>query len=190
MTISNVERRGTQEPLSETLLALAASLQNAAGSDDTLNRLTGGLADCGIACALLVQAEDPRDLLLQRATLPLAPDVWGRPLRLPRLAAVLSRARPATDTNIADAFTENGGNALLTENVPGTLIVAPLRITPDQGAVLCLTSRELKDDDALAAWGLALQLGAALRETETQRPNAEEPEQAPTAPEGPTKNRS
>ena len=183
MTVHHIERRGTQEPLSETLLALAASLQDAAGSDDALNRLTGGLADCGIACALLVQAEDDGGLLLQRATLPLTPNVWGRPLRLPRLAAVLSRARPATDTNIADAFTETGGTALLTENVPGTMIVAPLRLAGNRGAVLCLTSRDLKEEDTLAAWGLALQLGAALREPATQQPSAGEPTQAPPAPE-------
>ena len=181
MTIRHIERRGTQEPLSHTLLALAASLQDAAGSDDALNRLTGGLADRGIACALFVQAEEAGDLLLQRATLPLAPDVWGRPLRLPRLAAVLSRARPATDTNIADAFTETGGNALLTENVPGLMIVAPLRLARNQDALLCLTSRELKEDDTSAAWGLALQLGAALREAETQQPSAEEPVEEPDA---------
>ncbi len=183
MTIRHIERRGTQEPLSETLLALAASLQDAAGSDDALNRLTGGLADRGIACALLVQAEDAGGLLLQRATLPLAPDVWGRPLRLPRLAAALRSDRPAADTDIANAFTENGGSALLTESVPGTMIVAPLRVAAKRDAVLCLTSRDLTDEDTLAAWGLALQLGAALRQTETQQPSAEEPSENPPAPE-------
>ena len=94
MTIRQIERRKRQDTLSDALLSLAASLQDAAGSDDALNRLTSGLADRGIACALFVQGDQASDLLLQRATLPLAPDVWGRPLRLPRLVSSLNRLVP------------------------------------------------------------------------------------------------
>ena len=167
MTIRQIERRKRQDTLSDALLSLAASLQNAAGADDALNRLTSGLADRGVACALFVQGDQASDLLLQRATLPLAPDIWGRPLRLPRLVSSLNRGRPATNNDISEALTEtrsDGRNALLTEDVPGTMIMAPLRLAPGRAAVLCLTSTDFKDVDESAAWGLALQLGVALRE--------------------------
>ncbi|MDZ4277856.1 MAG: hypothetical protein U1B78_01825, partial [Dehalococcoidia bacterium] len=79
--------RNAGQPLADALLALAASLQDAAGAEDALNKLTGALAERGIAAALLVQSPSGSDLLVERSTLALAPDVWGRPLRLPRIAA-------------------------------------------------------------------------------------------------------
>ncbi len=164
-----VKRRDqeTQDPLPDALVALAASLEGVAEADDVLNRLTQGLADLGVACALFVQDADGPDLRLERATLPLVPDVWGRPLRLPRLNAALTGGRPTSHADIDDAFTETGTGGtrrgLLTRAVGGTLIVAPMRLDRDRGAVLCLTSRALEERAAAAAWELALQVGAGLR---------------------------
>ena len=165
MVVRRFERRQPREALPDALIALAASLQGAAGVDDVLSELTRRLADRGIACALLVQASDAGDLRVERATLPLAPDVWGRTLQLPRLATALARGRPALHSDIAQAFTETTPDGkprpLLSDRVQGNLIVAPLRIGP-RAAILCLASRELEERDRSAAWGLALQLGSAL----------------------------
>ena len=155
--------------LPDALLTLAASLQDATTADDVLDRLTSGLAERNVACALLVHLPDESGLQLERATLPLAPDVWGRALRLPAIAAALTQGRPLTYSRTGEAFTESlvdgPQRLLLTSRVPGTVIASPLRGASNLGAVLCLVSPELHERDRTAAWALALQLGAALRET-------------------------
>src|SRR3990172_9811419 len=103
MVVRRFERRQPREALPDALIALAASLQGAASVDDVLGELTRRLADRGIACALLVQASDTGDLRIERATLPLAPDVWGRTLQLPRLAAAPTPRPPAPPPHLAQA---------------------------------------------------------------------------------------
>ena len=183
MVLRRFERRQTRVALPDALVALGASLQDAESADDALNRLTQGLADRDVACALLVQMPDSSDLRIERSTLPLAPDVWGRPLRLPRLAAALARGEPFVHEDTDEAFREasrdNGQRQLLTEHVSGTLIAAPLRLAPNRGAILCLVSKALEERDRPAAWGLALQLGAALREAAREKGAAAT---APTQP--------
>ena len=168
MRMRRLERRKALA-LPDALLALAASLQDAANADDVLDRLTSGLAERNVACALLVHLPDESGLRLERATLPLAPDVWGRALRLPAIAAALTQGRPLTYSRTGEAFTESlvdgPQRLLLTSRVPGTVIASPLRGASNLGAVLCLISPELHERDRIAAWALALQLGAALRET-------------------------
>ncbi|MDZ4278215.1 MAG: response regulator, partial [Dehalococcoidia bacterium] len=70
--------------------------------------------------------------------------------------------------------TETAGDgsrrSLLSGNVPGTVIAAPLRLAADREAILCLVSRELRESDASAVWGLALQLGATFRAAEPGAP--------------------
>ena len=177
MTTQHAARKA-QVPLPDALLVLAASIQEAGDAEEALNRLTRGLADRGISCALLVQSGDGAELRVERATLPLASDVWGRPLRLPRLAATLTRGRPAVQADIDDAFTETAAagstRRLLTDTVAGSMIVTPLRLASDRGAVLCIAGRELDERDAVAAWGLGLSVAAALRrpEAKTQDPAA------------------
>ena len=185
MAVRQIERRQTKDSTADALLALAASLQDASDADDALNRLTRGLADRDLACAVLVQPAGEDGLLLKRATLPLSADVWGRPLRLPRLLAALKRGRPDIRDDTADAFTEAGkngtGTPLLTSNVPGSLIVAPLRVDRETGGVLCLAGRELNEDDRSAAWGLALQLGVALATASSTAPSDDAAAAVPTA---------
>ncbi|MCH8993793.1 MAG: response regulator [Chloroflexi bacterium] len=160
--------RNAKLPLPDALLVLAASIQEAADEEEALNRLTRGLADRGVSCALLVQSGDGAELRVERATLPLASDVWGRPLRLPRLAATLTRGRPAVQADIDEAFTERAADGsarqLLTDEVAGPMIVAPLRLASDRGAVLCVAGHELDERAALAAWALGLSVAAALRQ--------------------------
>ncbi|MCH8948839.1 MAG: response regulator [Chloroflexi bacterium] len=185
MAVRQIERRQTKDSTADALLALAASLQDATDADDALNRLTRGLADRDLACAVLVQPAGEDGLRLKRATLPLSADVWGRPLRLPRLLAALKRGRPDIHDDTADAFTEAGkngtGTPLLTINVPGTLIVAPLRVDSETGGVLCLAGRELNEGDRSAAWGLALQLGVALATASSTAPSDDAAAAVPTA---------
>ena len=168
-----------KEALPDALVSLSASLQDGQSADDVLNRLTRGLSDRGISCALFVQSGDDAQLGLERATLPLTPDVWGRPLHLPRLAAVLKRGRPALQSDVAAAFSETSTDGkrrtLLSGRVPGALIVAPLRMSARRAGLLCLTTREFEDRDVSAAWGLALQLGSALREVEANGADSSAP---------------
>ena len=177
MIMRRFERRQARDTLPDALLALAASLQDASDGDDALNRLTRTLAERGISCAFLVQLPDGQGLRLERATLPLAPEVWGRTLRLPRLAAALTRGRPLIHGDVDEAFTEAGADGsrrrLLTDAVAGKVIVAPMRVAAQGKAVLCLASRELEERDRAAAWGLALQLGAALREAASGRASSQ-----------------
>jgi two-component system NtrC family sensor kinase len=169
MIIRRFERRPAGEALPEALLALAASLPDAGSPEEALEGLESGLGARGVSFALLVQQGDGAELRIERGTMPLAPDAWGRPLRLPRLAVCLTRERPVVRSDVEDAFSEalpeGGRRRLLTEGVPGTLVAAPLRFG-GRGAVLCLASRELGQRDAAAVWGLALQMGALLREGE------------------------
>jgi len=184
MTIRSAERPRSQDSLSEALLALASSLQSTSGADEALNALTGGLADLGVACTLLVQSGDG-DLQVQRATLPLSPDVWGRPLRLPMLANSLNHDRPTATDDIDEWFTEvrnRGRHALLTEPVRGSLIVAPLLAGPGEPGILCLSSPDLKATDSAAAWGLALQVGVALRDRRTAPVAEAKATEEPSAP--------
>ncbi|OGO49734.1 MAG: hypothetical protein A2148_09835 [Chloroflexi bacterium RBG_16_68_14] len=187
MTTRRLERQA-REALSDALLALAASLQDAASADDALSHLTRGLADRGVACALLVQPAGKPELLVERATLPLAPDVWGRPLRLPRLAAALARGRPLVQADVDGAFTEatpeGAQRPLLTERVAGTLIAVPLRLSAQRGAVLCVASRELEERDATAAWGLALQVRSVLQRGEAPGQPPQEATPGLVAPAG------
>ncbi len=110
MIMRRFERRQARDTLPDALLALAASLQDASDDDDALNRLTRGLADRDVSCAFLVQLPEGQGLRVERATLPLAPEVWGRALRLPRLAAALTRGRPLIQADIDEAFTEAGAD--------------------------------------------------------------------------------
>ena len=179
MILRRFDRRPTRETLSDSFLALASSLQDAVDADDALNRLTDGLAKRGVSCALLVQSPESSDLHLERSTLPLAPEVWGRPLSLARLAAVTTRERPIHYTDIDAVFTEELPDGkrrrLLTADVAGSLLSAPLRATGGRPAVLCLVSEALEEQDRTAAWALALQLGAALRDgAPRSAPQAEE----------------
>jgi two-component system NtrC family sensor kinase len=164
MIIRRFERRAPEQPLPDALLALAASLQAAGPGDDPLDLLAGGLTDRGVAYAVLLQ--EGTDLRVERSTLALAADVWGRPLRLPRIAACLSRGRALAYSDVDEALTETPRQGerrrLLTGRASGTLIGAPFQ-AGGQGAVLCLASRDLSQRDAVAVWGLALQLGAAMR---------------------------
>ncbi|MEX1253275.1 MAG: ATP-binding protein [Dehalococcoidia bacterium] len=169
MIIRRFERRAAEQALPEVLLTLAASLQGEESREGALDRLAGALTDRGVGYALLL--EDGPDLRVERSTLSLAPDVWGRPLRLPRIAACLSRGRPLSYSDADEAFAEaplNGERRrLLTGRSSGTLIAAPFRADADAGAVLCLASRDLSQRDIAAVWGLALQVGAALRRPTT-----------------------
>ena len=188
MIMRRAKRRQVREAAPVALLALAASLPQAADTDDVLNKLTRGLADLGISFALLVQPPDEQDLLVERTTLPLTPEAWGRPLRLPRLALALARGRPLAHRDIDDAFTEAAADgsrrALLADAVAGNLIVAPLRLDAGRKAILCLVSRELEESDRAAVWGLALQVGAALREVASKSaPPQETPASADRAPD-------
>ncbi len=182
MVIRRFERRAAARDLPESLLALAASLQEAASPEDALDLLAEGLSDLRIAYALLEQ--DGSALRVQRSTLPLASDVWGRTLRLPRLAASITRGRPFTHSDIEEAFAEVGTGGerrrLLTGRTTGTLLAAPLRTAGARGAVLCLVSPDRAQGDLVAVWGLALQLGAALRMTQPRA--SEAPAIQPAAP--------
>jgi len=162
------ERQTRSGALADALLVLAASLQETAGPEDALDRLTRKLANRGVGCALFVQSPDGQALQLERSTLPLTPDVWGRPLRLPRLAPVVARGRPLVYADAASAFAESDPRSLLTDKIAGSLIAAPLRLpagdgVPGRGALLCLASRDLSEGDRAAVWGLALALAGALR---------------------------
>jgi signal transduction histidine kinase/CheY-like chemotaxis protein len=117
-----------------------------------------------VTCALLAQNQDGT-FGLERATLPMATDLWGKSLRLPRLAASITRGRPLTERDPRNIFTITGEGAareLLTSRTPGMLLAAPFRMS-DRPAVLCLVSTEFKDHDSPAAAALAFQLGAVLR---------------------------
>src|SRR3989304_5985861 len=154
------KERQARGALGDALLVLAASLQEAAGPEDALDRLTRKLADRGVGCALFVQSADGQSFQLERSTLPLTPDVWGRALRLPRLAPALARGRPLVYADAAAPFAEGGHPSLLTDKVAGNLIAAPLRLpagggVAGSGAVLCLVARELAESGRDAAWGLA-----------------------------------
>ena len=157
--------RSSRQPLPDALLSLAASLTETAGAEAALGRLTDGLADRNIGCALLVQPPGSDELRVERATLPLVPDVWGRSLRLPVLASAVASGRPALLDDIDAAFietTDGGDRPLLSGRVSGSLIVVPLRLAPDRTGALCLAGR-LREDDLTAAWGLGLALVPALR---------------------------
>jgi two-component system NtrC family sensor kinase len=156
--------RAAAAPLPETLLAIAASLAEAPGPDEALDLLTRRLSGRNVTCALFLQQPGTTDLLVQRSTLPLATDVWGRPLRLPRLAGAIARGRPMLLADIEDALTESNGarRSLLSDRAAGPLVVAPITVD-GRGGALCLASRELGDGDATAVWALALQVAAALR---------------------------
>jgi signal transduction histidine kinase len=172
--IGHRPQRQAREALPDALLALAASLQEAGGRDDTLDRLTAVLAERDITCALLMQTREGAGFLVERSTLPLVPDVWGRPLRLPRLASALSRNRPVVLQEIDAALTEAGARrSLLADKASGPLIVAPLT-GADQRGLLCLAGRGLDERIAPAVWALALQVGAALRSgTNGSKPQAQ-----------------
>ncbi len=173
MIMRRLERRQAREALPDALLHLAASLTEAGTGDDPLDVLTRGLSEHGITYALLVQLPDGSSLGLERATIPLEAEVWGRGLRLPRLIAAVNRGRVLVYSDLEDAFTEvppdGPRRSVLAARVPGTLIAAPLRVGGERSAVLCLASQELGQNDGTAAWGLALQLGAALREMGAER---------------------
>jgi len=159
-------QRHAREALPDALLALAASLQEAGGRDEALDRLTGVLADRDIACALLMQTRDGAGFLVERSTLPLIPDVWGRPLQLARLTSTMGRGRPTLQRDVDEAFTEAGANrSLLADKTAGPLIIAPLAGAPDQRGALCLAGRELDERATPFVWALALQVGTALRGT-------------------------
>ena len=185
MILKRPERQSTEEALPDALVTIAASLQDAGSADEVLNRLTRGLSARGVACALFVQAGEGPELLVERSTLPLTPDVWGRPLRLSRLATILKRGRPSLQSDVAASFSEASGNGkgrlLLSESVEGPLVTVPLRLHSQRGAVLCLTSSELSRQDLAAAWALAMQLGSALREAEAQS-GVQEPSSAEDPP--------
>jgi two-component system, NtrC family, sensor kinase len=148
-------------PLPDALLSLAASLQDAGGRDQALDRLTDELAARDVACALLLESGE--SLLLERATLPLSPTVWGRPLRLSWLSSTLQRSRPSLQREVEQVFREAGSSrSLLTERAAGPLIAAPFAMGEQRG-ILCLAGRELDERIVPAVWALALQVGSALR---------------------------
>ena len=171
MNIRRFERRKARIGLPEALLTLAASLPDATDADDALDRLTSGLAERDIDCAVFAQEGERAGLRLERATLPFVSEIWGRTLLLPRIAPALTFQRPVVYSDPGDAFSEAPANGarqpLLASRVVGTLIAAPLRIAQDRAGVLCLASRELKERDSTAVWALALQLGVALRQAGT-----------------------
>ena len=142
MIMRRLERRQAREALPDMLLRLAASLSSAETADEALDRLTRGLSDAEISYALLVQLADASSLKVERATLPLEPEVWGRPLRLPRLVAAATRGRAVAYSDIVYAFTEaprdGPRHSLLKTAIPGTLIAAPLPVERGKGAELCL----------------------------------------------------
>ena len=178
MTLKRPETQPTEEALPDALVAIAATLQDAPTAEEVLNRLTRGLSARGVACALFVQAGEGPDFLVERSTLPLTPDVWGRPLRLSRLAAILKRGRPSLESDVAASLSEASRDGksrlLLSDSVEGPLAAVPLRHHSERGAILCLTASELSRQDLAAAWALGLQLGSALREAEA-RANVQEP---------------
>jgi signal transduction histidine kinase len=161
-----ISRRTLRQPrvaLPDALLSLAASLQDAGGRDEALDRLTSVLAAREIACALLIQTHNDDGLLLERSTLALPPDVWGRPLRLPWLTSAILRHRPSLQRDVAPAFTEAGaGRSLLTDRTHGPLIAASFAAGGKRG-VLCLAGRELDERAVPSVWALALQVGSALQ---------------------------
>jgi len=181
--------RQARGALGDALLVLASSLQDAVGREDALDRLTRKLANRNIGCALFVQSPDGQSLQLERSTLPLAPAVWGRPLRLPRLAPVAARGRPLMFADAATAFAESDPRSLLTDKIAGSLIAAPLRLPaggglPGRAALLCLASRDLVEADRTAVWGLALALAGALRPAPSPAPAASAPHGAAPAVAG------
>lgn len=159
MVAGRLARRTARGPLPDGLLAVAASLQGASGEHDVLDLLSRGLDGRGVSFALFTQADD--GLRLERATLPLAADVWGRPLRLPRLAAALARGRPVFFRTVSEAFEGSGGPSLA-RDVAGSLIAAPVDAA-GRNALLCLAAPDLDEHARDAAWGLALAVGVALR---------------------------
>ena len=163
--IRNPASRHSREPLSAALLSIAHQLERAATPVEALDTLTRSLSDRGILCALLAQNTDG-SFELERATLPLATDLWGKSLWLPRLAACITRGRPLAEREARNIFTqtEDGSQReLLTARTPGTMLAAPLKFTR-RPAILCLVSPYFKDLDAPAAAALAYQLGAVLRQ--------------------------
>ena len=183
MIMRRFERRRAAEPLPEALLALGLALTNSADADEALDRLTRGLAERNVAYALLSEGPEAGAFLVERATLPLSPEVWGRPLQLPKLAAALARGRPLALANTADSFAEGSTTGsrreLLVAPVAGTLVVAPLALTSGRSALLCLVSPDLGEADRTAVWALAMQLGAAMREGVGVASRAAAPEPAP-----------
>ncbi len=162
--IRNRASRHSRESLPTALLSIAHQLEQAASPAEALDTLTRSLTDRGVSCALLAQNTDG-SFELERATLPLATDLWGKPLRLPRLAASVTRGRPLAERDARNIFTqtEDGGSReLLTTRTPGTLLAAPLKMS-NRPAILCLVSTDLRDQDAPAVSALAYQLGAVLR---------------------------
>jgi len=162
--IRNRASRHSRESLSAALLSIAHQLEQAATPGEALDTLTRSLSDRGVSCALLAQNADG-SFELERATLPLATDLWGKSLRLPRLAASVACGRPLAEREARNIFTltgEGSSRELLTARTPGTLLAAPLKFS-DRPAILCLVSPDLRDQDAAAASALAYQLGAVLR---------------------------
>ena len=156
MTLKRPETQPTEEDLPDALVAIAATLQDAPTAEEVLNRLTRGLSARGVACALFVQAGEGPDFLVERSTLPLTPDVWGRPLRLSRLAAILKRGRPSLESDVAASLSEASRDGksrlLLSDSVEGPLAAVPLRPHSERGAILCLTASELSRQDMAPAW--------------------------------------
>jgi signal transduction histidine kinase len=124
-------------------------MSEASSAEEGLDLLGRELATRHIPYALLQSTGDLR-FRMERATLPLLAEVWGRDLALPKLAKVLASARPSTvDTS---AFATDDG-LLLTSDVPGTFLAAPAA----GGTLLCLALPSAGEGERAAAWALAVQ---------------------------------
>lgn len=157
--IRNRAARHTRNSLPVALLSIANELDAATTPVEALDTLTRRLSDRSVGCALLSQGSDG-ELQLERATLPLATELWGKALQLPRLAASINRGRPLSDRDARSIFGQTSdGREMLSNKTPGTLIAAPLRFG-EQAAILCVVSTELKDQDIAAVSALAYQLSA------------------------------
>jgi signal transduction histidine kinase len=166
-------RRGN---LAEQLLALAASLQGLS-PDDALDHVTNRLARHDVTFALLTELPDRGRLRVERSTLALEKDVWGGALALPLLAGVPNRGQPVVLPSVADVFSEPGGKrSLWRGRGDAPLIVAPLRVD-GRSALLCLVAKDLGEQQRLAAWALALQLGSAISRSDDDR--AAKPDEPP-----------
>jgi two-component system NtrC family sensor kinase len=137
-------------------------LNDATSAQDALDLVTRRLSERRAGCAVLRLEGDA--LLVERATLPFAPDVWGQPLALPRLVVAAQRRQPLLERNAEAGFaaSANGGAPLFASKLDGAMIAAPLSLGDARG-VFCLVSTEIERQDLPSVLAVAAQLSAALR---------------------------
>ncbi|MGB2695373.1 MAG: ATP-binding protein [Dehalococcoidia bacterium] len=172
-----LERRPARQSLADGLLAVAVSLHDASSSSDALDLLSRGLDSRGASFALLAEANG--GFQVERATLPLAPDVWGRSLHLSKLTATLNRGRPTFHKNADEAFSEDAGS-LLARNISDSLLAVPIAVGARK-CLLCLIAPGLDESVRDSAWGLALVLGAVMAREATPAPATPPAEGGPAA---------